>query len=91
MNVAEKKILCKTLLKRKMLSQLHNQNIPVVTCTTHLNDLVGQDSWTLFQLLGLPTTYLRESPATWVKSDYYINTCEKVMNLVVFNDVCERA
>ena len=74
-----------------MLSQPHNQNMPVVTCTIHLNDLVGQDSWALFQLLGLPTTFQRESPATWVKNDDYINSYKKVMNLVVVNDVYERA
>ena len=91
MNVAEKKILCKTLLKQKMLPQPHNQYTPVVTCTTHLKDMVGQDSWTLFQLLGLPTTFLRESPATWINNDDYINSCEMVMNLVVANDVCEKA
>ena len=89
MIVAEKKILCKTLLKQKMLSQSHNQNMPVVTYTTHLKDLVGQDSWTMFQLLS--TTFPRVSPATWVKNDNYINSCKKVMNLVVVNDACERA
>ena len=74
-----------------MLFQPHNQNMPMVTCTTHLNNLVGQDSWTLFQLLGLPTTFLRESPATWVMNDDYINSCKKMMNLVVVNNVYEKA
>ena len=27
----------------------------------------------------------------WVKNQDYINSCKKVMNLVVVNDVCERA
>ena len=67
MNVAEKKILFTTLLKQKMLSQPHNQNIPKVTHTILLKDLVGQDSCTLFQLLA--TIFLKESPATWVKND----------------------
>ena len=61
MNVAEKKIICKALLKQEMLSQPHIQNMAVVTCTTHLNDLVDLDSRTLFQLVGLPTTFLSES------------------------------
>ena len=50
-----------------------------------------QDSWTLLQLLGLPPTFLRESPATWVKNDDYIKNCKKVMNLVVVIGVCEGA
>ena len=49
-----------------MLSQLHSQSMPVVTHTTHLKELVGQDSWNLFQLLA--TNCLRKSPATWVKN-----------------------
>jgi len=76
-NVTEKKILCKTLLKQKMLSQPCNQHMPMVTKTTHLKDLNGQDSWTLFQLLDLPTHFLRESPETWDKNDDYINSCKK--------------
>ena len=91
MNVAEKKILCKTLQKQKMLSQLHNQSMSVVTHTTHVKALVGPDSWNLFLLLA--TTCLRESPATWVKNDAIndINRYNKLMNLVVVNDACERA
>ena len=37
-NLAEKKIVCKTLVKQKMLSQPRNQNMPVVTFLAHLND-----------------------------------------------------
>ena len=40
-SVAEKRILCKTLLKQKRLSQPCNQNTPVATKTTHLKDLIG--------------------------------------------------
>ena len=87
-NVVEKKILCKTLLKQNMLSQPRNQNIPVVAYATYLKDLVGQDSWTLIQLLA--TTFLRKSSAASVKNDDYINSCKKVMNLVVVNDACEK-
>jgi len=65
--------------------------MPVVTKTTHLKDLIGQDAWTLIQLLDLPTHFLRESPETWDKNDDYINSYKIVTNLVVVNDACERA
>ena len=65
--------------------------MPAITKTTRLKDLIGQDSWTLFQLLDLPTNFLKELPTTWDRNDDYINSCKKVANLVVVNDACERA
>jgi len=61
--------------------------MPVVKKTTHLKDLIGQDSWTLFQVLDLPAHFLKKSPETWDKNEDYINSCKNVTNLVVVKEL----
>ena len=88
---AEKKTLASTLLKQKKSTSKVNQNIPTVSKNTHLKHLIGSDSWTLFNLLEIETDFLHKNPTNWMGLESYTKARQRVKNLVVVNDGCERA
>ena len=56
-----------------------------------LYDFIGNDSWKMFQLLGIDHTFLNIPVTKWKDSSTYLNGKEILSNLPVVNDAAERA
>ena len=67
LSVHEKQAKATALLRyeRKDISFSNELLPPVVSKTTQLKDLVGVDSWHLFNLLNLGVSFLRKSARLW--------------------------
>ena len=61
-----------------------------LTTSTALHDLVGPQSFLLFDLLGLPWDWLGENPDVWEQSDSYLEMRDYIRTVKVTNDVAER-
>uniref|UniRef100_UPI00358E4C15 uncharacterized protein n=1 Tax=Myxine glutinosa TaxID=7769 RepID=UPI00358E4C15 len=55
-----------------------------------LKDFVGYDSWSMFELLGIDSSFVKLPVAQWPTSDSYRHGKEVVANLPVVNDAAER-
>ena len=56
-----------------------------------LKDFIGSDSWTMFKLLGIDSSFLYTPVSEWYKSDAYLHGKNVLSNLPVVNDAAERA
>ena len=61
-----------------------------LSTSTSLPDLVGPQSFLLFDLLVLPWDWLGDNPDTWEQSDSYMQMRDNVRTVNVINDVAER-
>ena len=91
-----------TSMKKKMKdAMLRNQNevenVPQKMphsekfSSKFLYDFIGNDSWKMFQLLGIDHTFLNIPVKKWKDSSTYLNGKEILSNLPVVNDAAERA
>ena len=89
----EKKKMAKQLLKypRKVDYESGVPTYPVITVNTRPNTLIGQKSWTVFNLLGHNADWLKQSPAEWAKDEEFNEANTILRNLKVVNDPAERA
>ena len=56
-----------------------------------LKDFIGSDSWTMFKLLGIDSSFLFSPVSEWDKSDAYLHGKKVLSNLPVVNGASERA
>ena len=56
-----------------------------------LKDFVGHDSWSMFELLGIDSSFVKLPVAQWPTSDSYRHGKEVVAKLPVINNAAERA
>ncbi|KAG0717293.1 hypothetical protein GWK47_054746 [Chionoecetes opilio] len=56
-----------------------------------LKDFIGHDSWSMFELLGIDSSFVKLPVAQWTTSDNYRHGKKVVANLPVVNDAAERA
>ena len=61
-----------------------------LTARTSLPDLVGSQSFLIFDLLGLAWDWLSENPDVWDQNDSYKQMREYIRTVKVTNDVAER-
>ena len=52
---------------------------------------MGENSWTLFHILGVGTDWLELEPSKWSEDIYYCEARDWVRTAKVVNDSCERA
>ena len=88
--------------KKKMRSKILKNQRPVKTkiqempysdkfSNKFLYDFIGHDSWTMFQLLGIDSSFVKCSVEEWEESNNYIYGKMVLSNLHVVNDAAERA
>ena len=58
---------------------------------TTLEALVGEKSWTIFQVLGVKTDWLEHGPSKWSEDSQFCEVRDWVRTAKVVNDSCERA
>lgn len=63
---------------------------PTITLTTSLCDLVSHDSWYIFHILKLDSSFLNERVDMWPESEAFILSASNVKSLNVINDCAER-
>ena len=82
-----------TMMKFKGLSPFAKQEMPFSSTLGKkaLKDFVGRDSWTLFQLLDLDSSFLEHPATKWETSESYQKGKHVASNLPVANDAAERA
>jgi hypothetical protein len=56
-----------------------------------LKDFVGHDSWSMFELLGIDSSFVKLPVAKWSKLESYSNGKDIVAKLPVVNDAAERS
>ena len=56
-----------------------------------LKDFVGSDSWTMFELLEINSSFLNDPVSEWNNCDSYLHGKDVLSNLPVVNDAAERA
>ena len=61
-----------------------------ITATTTLTDLVGSDSWYIFDILQLDSTFLNKDVSDWASSDEYLAAITNIESLNAINDGAER-
>src|SRR6218665_225947 len=61
-----------------------------VTATTTLVDLVGNDSWYMFETLELDSMLLNKDVSYWESSDEYLVAITSIESLNAINDGAER-
>ena len=64
---------------------------PVLDSTSTLRSLIGPDSWYLFQLLNIDTSFFNEPVKEWNSSEAYLYSKNIVQRLNVVNDCAERS
>ena len=91
-------LIMKKKIKDAMLkNQIEVENVPQKMphsekfSSKFLYDFIGNDSWKMFQLLGIDQTFLNIPVSKWKDSSSYINGKEIISNLPVVNDAAERA
>ena len=55
-----------------------------------LKDFIGSDSWTMFKLLGINSSFLNNPVSEWSKTDAYLHGKNVLSNLPVVNDAAIR-
>ena len=56
-----------------------------------LKDFIGSDSWTMFNLLEISSSFVNNPIKEWDTCDSYVHGKEVLSNLPVVNDAAERA
>ena len=64
---------------------------PSITQETKLIDLITEDSYRFFKILGLNYEWLKEEPLSWELDSDYCEAVKFVNSAKVVNDCCERA
>ena len=92
-SVHEKQAMATALLrcKRKDIAFPAELLLPVISESTQLKDLVGRDSWQLFNLLNVDVSFLCEPARLWLDDPEYQNARRMVQCLSVINDSAEKA
>ena len=90
--MAEKNAIRRVMLKHKKSPTVLLQQVPYSAefKTKSLKDFVGNDSWTLFDLLSSDRSFLRLPAAAWESHAQYKALKKVVSNLPVTNDAAER-
>ena len=88
-----KKIMCYP--RKECFESRHGQGFgkPIFQKNVPINivDAVySADVWNFFEILKIPTDFLKSPPQTWNTNKSYLDSLEKVSNLKVCNDVAER-
>ena len=73
----------KVEIKIQEMPHSHNLN------SKFLNDFIGHDSWTMFKLLGIDSSFVKCPVKEWEKSNSYLHGKEILSNLPVVNDTAE--
>ena len=93
--LAERLLLCKPLEPLEAPINRHGTGFgkpkfPEVTALTSLADLAGTDSWLMFCVLRLDTTFLSLSLEQWGSHPTYQLSAANIRAVVVVNDCAER-
>ena len=93
MNTDEKQQLRRAMLKVESLPLSAQQQMPYSTnlCGKSLKDFIWQDSWALFDLLGIDSTFIKLPTIKWKTVKSFQNAKKAVSNLPFVNDAAERA
>lgn len=65
--------------------------MPEIRHTTHIKDLIGQDSYAIAELIPSATRFLQNHPKEWAQNPDYITTKKLIEKLPCINDAAERA
>ena len=89
----ENQLLRRAVLKVESLPPSAQQQMPYSTnlCGKSLKNFIGQDSWALFNLLGIDSTFIKLSAIKWKTVESFQKANETISNLPVINDAAERA
>ena len=93
LDVAEKQQLRKTMMKFENSLPSAKQEMPFSSNLGRktLKDFVGQDSWAIFPLLDLDSSFLKQPATKWETLESYQHAKKAISNLPVVNDAAERA
>ena len=93
LDVAEKQQLRKTMMKFENSLPSAKQEMPFSSNLGRktLKDFVGQDSWAIFQLLDLDSSFLKQPATKWETLESYQHAKKAISNLPVVNNAAERA
>ena len=93
LDLAQKQQLKTTMMKFKGLSPSAKQEMPFSSTLGKktLKDFVGRDSWTLFQILDLDSSFLEHLATKLETSESYQKGKHVVSNLPEVNNAAERA
>ena len=89
----EKSLMAKTLIKCKKNSskKISLQQMPALSNMVTLTNLIGPDSWTIFNLLNIECSFLKMDPSGWSRNTSYKKAQMLVQSLNVVNDAAERS
>ena len=90
---ADKKKMKEALLKYQGPAENTVQEMPHPNKleTKFLENFIGNDSWTLFNHLGIDSSFIHLSVSDWNTSSSYLHGKKIISNLPVVNDAAERA
>ena len=88
--MAKKMIKCSQNFK-KIENPLREQRMPQITLNTNISDLVGPDSWTIFNGIGVFPEFLRNTSCHWSTDQNYQYIYEQLKHIKVVNDSAERS
>ena len=74
-------------VEKKIQEMPHSANLN----SKFLNDFIGHDSWTMFKLLGIDSSFVKCPVREWEESSSYLHGKQILSNLPVVNDAAERA
>ena len=60
--------------------------MPAITLSTQLKDLVGSDSWLLFRLMNEQPAFLTKPASMWEKDDDYVRIKSRLSRMKVVNE-----
>ena len=67
------------------------QQMPIVTFSTQLKDLLGPESWLLFKLINEQPMFLSKPAFKWEQDENYQQIKSRLLHLKVVDDSSERA
>ena len=70
---------------------LREQEMPLISINTNISDLVGPDSWTIFNCIGVFPEFLKKSSNKWASDINYQYFFNQLQHIKVVNDAAERA
>ena len=74
-----------------MENPLREQKMPQLTIHTNISDLVGPDSWTIFNGIGVFPEFLRKTSCNWSTDQNYKYIYGQLKHIKVVNDSAERS
>ena len=91
-SLPEKKKMQQALLKyQPAVSPVQKVPYSKNMAKKQLHDFVGSDSWTMFHLLEINSSFLNDPVSEWNNCDSYLHGKDVLSNLPVVNDAAERA